>query len=161
MASAVSRVSAAGSTRRKRRPSASNVDTPSVVSSRYCVSSGPSGSMSWYWNSVTGSTLTDTVAAMRVEHDTMGEVLVPDDARWGAQTQRAVDNFPISGEHIDRRLIAALAALKGVSATVNGRLGIIERDMAAAIHDAASEVSVGTYDDHFPIDVFQTGSGTS
>ena len=91
----------------------------------------------------------------------MGEVLVPDDARWGAQTQRAVDNFPISGERLDRRLIAALAALKGAGATVNGRLGIIEKDMATAIHDAASEVSFGTHDDQFPIDVFQTGSGTS
>jgi fumarate hydratase class II len=98
---------------------------------------------------------------MRVEHDTMGEVLVPDEARWGAQTQRAVDNFPLSGEPIDPRLIAALAAIKGASATVNGRLGIIDKDMAKAIHDAASEISVGTYDDQFPIDVFQTGSGTS
>jgi len=98
---------------------------------------------------------------MRAEHDTMGEVLVPDEARWGAQTQRAVDNFPISGERIDRRLIAALAAIKGASATVNGRLGVLEKDMAKAIHDAASDVSTGMYDDHFPIDVFQTGSGTS
>ena len=91
----------------------------------------------------------------------MGEVLVPDDARWGAQTQRAVENFPISGERLDRRLIAALAALKGASATVNGRLGVIDKDIAQAVHDAASEVSFGTYDDQFPIDVFQTGSGTS
>src|SRR4051812_43277081 len=98
---------------------------------------------------------------MRVEHDTMGEVLVPDDARWGAQTQRAVDNFPISGEHISRDLIGALAAIKGASATVNGRLGVLEKDVAKAIHDAASEVSFGSYDDQFPIDVFQTGSGTS
>jgi fumarate hydratase class II len=98
---------------------------------------------------------------MRVEHDTMGEVLVPDEARWGAQTQRAVENFPISGETIDRRLISALAAIKGVSATVNGRLGVIDKDMAKAIHNAASEVSFGKYDDQFPIDVFQTGSGTS
>ena len=91
----------------------------------------------------------------------MGEVLVPDDARWGAQTQRAVDNFPISGETIDRRLISALAAIKGAGATVNGRLGVIDKDMAKAIHDAASEVSFGTHDAQFPIDVFQTGSGTS
>ncbi|MEY2433132.1 MAG: fumarate hydratase, class [Acidimicrobiaceae bacterium] len=91
----------------------------------------------------------------------MGEVLVPDEARWGAQTQRAVENFPISGETIDRRLISALAAIKGVSATVNGRLGVIDKDMAKAIHNAASEVSFGKYDDQFPIDVFQTGSGTS
>jgi fumarate hydratase, class II len=98
---------------------------------------------------------------MRVEHDSMGEVEVPDDARWAAQTQRAVDNFPISGETIDRRLIAALAAIKGAGATVNGRLGIIDKDIAKAIHDAASEVSTGRWDEHFPIDVFQTGSGTS
>ena len=91
----------------------------------------------------------------------MGEVLVPDEARWGAQTQRAVENFPISGERIDRRLIAALAAIKGAGATVNGRLGVLDKDVAKAIHDAASDVSFGTYDDQFPIDVFQTGSGTS
>src|SRR4051794_30384530 len=117
--------------------------------------------MSWYKNSVTESTLADTVATMRVEHDTMGEVLVPDDARWGAQTQRAVDNFPISGEHISRDLIGALASFKGVSATINGRLGVLDKDMAKAIHDAAAAVSRGRYDDQFPIDVFQTGSGTS
>jgi fumarate hydratase class II len=98
---------------------------------------------------------------MRIEHDSMGDVEVPDDARWGAQSQRAVDNFPISGEAIDRRLIAALAAIKGASATVNGRLGIIDKEMASAIHDAAAEVSRGGYDEEFPIDVFQTGSGTS
>jgi len=98
---------------------------------------------------------------MRIEHDSMGEVSVPDDARWGAQTQRAVDNFPISGEPIDRRLIAALAAIKGASATVNGRLNVIDKTMAKAIHDAAADVSRGKYDDQFPIDVFQTGSGTS
>jgi fumarate hydratase class II len=98
---------------------------------------------------------------MRVEHDTMGEVLVPDEARWGAQTQRAVDNFPISGEPISRDLIGALASFKGAGSTVNGRLGVIDKDMAVAIHDAAAEVSRGGYDDQFPIDVFQTGSGTS
>src|SRR4051812_12543606 len=98
---------------------------------------------------------------MRVEHDTMGEVLVPDDARWGAHTQRAVDNFPISGEPIRRELIGALASFKGAGATVNGRLGVLDDDMAAAIHDAAAEVARGDYDDQFPIDVFQTGSGTS
>ena len=91
----------------------------------------------------------------------MGEVLVPDEARWGAQTQRAVENFPISGERISRDLIGALAAIKGASATVNGRLGVIDKDMATAIHDSAAEVSRGEHDDQFPIDVFQTGSGTS
>jgi fumarate hydratase class II len=98
---------------------------------------------------------------MRIEHDSMGEVAVPDDARWGAQTQRAIDNFPISGEPIDRRLIAALAAIKGASATVNGRLGVIDKEMAKAIHDSAADVSRGGYDSEFPLDVFQTGSGTS
>src|ERR1700722_19521824 len=97
----------------------------------------------------------------RVEHDSMGEVLVPADALWGAQTQRAVENFPVSGDTIGRDLIGALAALKGVSATVNGQLGVLESDMAAAIHDAASAVSSGAYDGEFPVDVFQTGSGTS
>ncbi|MEY2450616.1 MAG: fumarate hydratase, class [Acidimicrobiaceae bacterium] len=91
----------------------------------------------------------------------MGEVLVPDEARWGAQTQRAVNNFPVSGERINRRLLGALASLKGVSSTVNGRLGVIDKDMAAAIHDAASEVAQMKWTDQFPIDVFQTGSGTS
>ncbi len=91
----------------------------------------------------------------------MGEVEVPDDARWGAHTQRALDNFPISGEPLDRRLIAALAAIKGASATVNGRLGVVDKTMAKAIHDAAVEVSRGDHDEQFPIDVFQTGSGTS
>src|SRR6478735_3080486 len=98
---------------------------------------------------------------MRVEHDTMGEVLVPDEARWGAQTQRAVDNFPISGEHLTRELIGALASFKGASSGVNARLGVIENDMAEAIHDSAHDVAVGQHDDQFPIDIFQTGSGTS
>ncbi len=98
---------------------------------------------------------------MRVEHDTMGEVLVPDDARWGAQTQRAIDNFPISGERINRRLLWALASIKGCSAVVNGRLGVIDKDIAGAIHDAAAEVARMQWSDQFPIDVFQTGSGTS
>jgi fumarate hydratase, class II len=97
----------------------------------------------------------------RVEHDSMGEVRVPSDALWGAQTQRAIENFPISGRPIERALIGALATIKGVSATVNGQLGVIPKDMAVAIHDAAAVVARGEHDDHFPIDVFQTGSGTS
>jgi fumarate hydratase class II len=97
----------------------------------------------------------------RVEHDTMGEVRVPAAAQWGAQTQRAVDNFPISGQRIGRDLIRALASIKGVSATVNASLRVLPRDIAEAIHEAASEVAAGRYDDQFPIDVFQTGSGTS
>ena len=97
----------------------------------------------------------------RIEHDTMGEVRVPKDAKWAAQTQRAVENFPISGLTIDRALIGALASIKGAAATVNARLKVIDKKMAEAIHDAAAEVSRGGYDDQFPIDVFQTGSGTS
>jgi len=91
----------------------------------------------------------------------MGDVDVPVDAKWAAQTQRAVQNFPISGLRIDRSLIGALAALKGASAAVNGRLGIIPADVATAIHDAGNEVVAGAYDDQFPVDVYQTGSGTS
>jgi fumarate hydratase, class II len=97
----------------------------------------------------------------RTEHDSMGEVLVPADALWGAQTQRAVENFPVSGERVPRELIGALASIKGAAATVNGELGVIDSDLARAIHDAAAEVARGRYDDQFPIDVFQTGSGTS
>ena len=97
----------------------------------------------------------------RVEHDSMGEVLVPADALWAAQTQRAVQNFHISGEHLSRDLIGALASIKGAAAVINGELGVLAPDMAKAIHDAAAEVARGRYDDQFPIDVFQTGSGTS
>jgi fumarate hydratase, class II len=100
-------------------------------------------------------------ADMRVEHDSMGEVLVPAGALWGAQTQRAVENFPVSGERIGRDMIGALGCIKGVAARVNAELGVIEADMADAIHDAAAAVARGEHDDAFPIDVFQTGSGTS
>ena len=97
----------------------------------------------------------------RIEHDSMGEVKVPVDAKWAAQTQRAVDNFPISGLPIERALIAALASIKGAAALENARLKVIDRRVATAIHGAAAEVAVGSWDDHFPIDVYQTGSGTS
>src|SRR4051794_10103745 len=97
----------------------------------------------------------------RTEHDSMGEVQVPAWAKWGAQTQRAVDNFPISGLRVERALLGALATLKGIAATVNGRLKVIDKDVAGALHDAAAEVAKGEWDDHFPIDVYQTGSGTS
>jgi fumarate hydratase class II len=97
----------------------------------------------------------------RIEHDTMGEVRVPADAKWQAQTQRAVDNFPISGLHIERALIAALANIKGAVAAENARLKVIDKKMADAIQEAAHEVAAGEWDDHFPIDVYQTGSGTS
>jgi fumarate hydratase class II len=91
----------------------------------------------------------------------MGEVLVPADALWGAQTQRAVENFPVSGERIGRDMIGALGAIKGTAARVNAELGVLDADMADAIHDAAAAVARGAYDEQFPVDVFQTGSGTS
>ena len=97
----------------------------------------------------------------RVEHDSMGEVKVPVDARWAAQTQRAVENFPISGLTIDRLLIRALAEIKGAAALANARLKVVDKDIASAIHEAAREVADGQWDEHFPIDVYQTGSGTS
>ena len=97
----------------------------------------------------------------RIEHDTMGEVRVPARARWGAQTQRAVENFPVSGVPLEAPLIHALARIKGAAARANGRLGVIGPDEADAIAAAAGEVADGRWDDHFPIDVFQTGSGTS
>jgi fumarate hydratase class II len=98
---------------------------------------------------------------MRIEHDTMGEIAVPDEARWGAQTQRAVENFPISGLRIDRSLIEALARIKGAAALANAELGVLPFETAQAIAGAAAEVAAGEHDSHFPIDVFQTGSGTS
>ena len=101
------------------------------------------------------------MADFRVEHDTLGEVRVPADARWGAQTQRAVENFPVSGLTVDRALLRALARLKGAAAEENARRKIIAPDVAAAIGDAAGEVAAGAWDAQFPIDVFQTGSGTS
>ncbi len=97
----------------------------------------------------------------RTEHDSMGEVQVPADALYRAQTQRAVENFPISGVPIDRALIGALASIKGAAAAVNAELGVLDADVATAIHDSAAEVARGDHDAHFPIDVFQTGSGTS
>ncbi len=97
----------------------------------------------------------------RIEHDTMGEVRVPASAKWAAQTQRAVQNFPISGLTIDTHLIAALAAIKGAVALENARRRAIPKKMAEAIAAAADEVIAGTWDDQFPVDVFQTGSGTS
>jgi fumarate hydratase, class II len=97
----------------------------------------------------------------RVEHDTMGEVRVPADALWRAQTQRAVENFPISGRGLERSQVRALGLLKAATARVNKNLGVLDADLADAIADAAQEVADGKHDDHFPIDVFQTGSGTS
>ncbi|WP_461152402.1 class II fumarate hydratase [Saccharopolyspora tripterygii] len=97
----------------------------------------------------------------RIEHDTMGEVRVPADALYRAQTQRAVENFPISGRGLERAQIRALGLLKAATARVNGRLGVLDADVADAIARAADEVAEGAHDEHFPIDVFQTGSGTS
>jgi len=97
----------------------------------------------------------------RVEHDSMGEVRVPHAAKWGAQTQRAVENFPISGQRLESAHIAALARIKAAAARVNARLGVLDADVAEAIAAAADEVAEGTWDAEFPIDVFQTGSGTS
>ncbi|WP_375499573.1 class II fumarate hydratase [uncultured Jatrophihabitans sp.] len=97
----------------------------------------------------------------RIEKDSMGEVRVPAAAKWRAQTQRAVENFPISGRAIERELIAALAAIKGASASVRAGEGMLAEAKAAAIVDSAAEVARGDWDAEFPIDVFQTGSGTS
>jgi fumarate hydratase class II len=102
-----------------------------------------------------------TPSATRTEHDSMGEVQVPADALWGAQTARAVDNFPISFQPVPPEVVQALALLKGAAAEVNAELGVLDRDRADAIVAAASEVADGRHDDQFPVDVFQTGSGTS
>ena len=99
--------------------------------------------------------------AFRVAHDSMGELDVPVDALWGAQTQRAVNNFPISGLRMPRRFIEALGLVKWAAAGANAELGLIKSDIAVAIQQASLAVAEGEYDDHFPIDVFQTGSGTS
>ncbi|GAA4705744.1 class II fumarate hydratase [Pseudonocardia yuanmonensis] len=97
----------------------------------------------------------------RIEHDTMGEVRVPASALYRAQTQRAVENFPISGRGLERAQIRALGLVKGAAARVNGRIGVLDEKLAGAIADAADEVAAGEHDAHFPVDVFQTGSGTS
>ncbi|MDH3462459.1 MAG: class II fumarate hydratase [Acidimicrobiia bacterium] len=97
----------------------------------------------------------------RTERDSMGEVKVPQDALYGASTQRAVDNFPISGLRFDRKFIWALGLLKGSAATVAAEMGFLEQDLADAIRAAADEVMAGDHDQHFPLDIFQTGSGTS
>ena len=100
-------------------------------------------------------------ADFRIEHDTMGEVRVPRDALYGAQTQRAVENFPISGTRMPAAVIEALAMIKAAAARANAKLGVLEPEEAAAIEVAASSVAGGEHADQFPIDVFQTGSGTS
>jgi fumarate hydratase, class II len=97
----------------------------------------------------------------RIERDSMGEVRVPAHAKWRAQTQRAVENFPISGARLERAQIEALARIKAAVASVKLEMDLIGPDLAAAIIGAADEVARGEHDDQFPIDVFQTGSGTS
>jgi len=97
----------------------------------------------------------------RTEHDSMGELQVPADALWGATTQRAVENFPISGLPMPRQFISALGLVKWACAGANNELGLIKNDVAMSIQNAAQEVADGRHDRHFPIDVFQTGSGTS
>jgi len=97
----------------------------------------------------------------RVEHDSMGEVRVPKDALWRAQTQRAVENFPISGTPIEPALISAMARVKAAAATANEQLKVLTSEQAQAIRDAAATIVEGQHVDAFPIDVFQTGSGTS
>ena len=97
----------------------------------------------------------------RVEHDSMGELRVPADALWGAQTQRAVQNFPVSGRPMPRGFIRALGLVKAAAAEVNAGLGLLPKNVAGAVRAAALEVAAGTYDAHFPVDIYQTGSGTS
>lgn len=97
----------------------------------------------------------------RIERDSMGEIQVPADALYSAQTQRAIDNFPISDLRFPRSVIRALGMIKGAAAAVNHDLGLMDGDMAQAIQQAAQEVAEGLHDRHFPLDIFQTGSGTS
>jgi fumarate hydratase class II len=100
-------------------------------------------------------------ATTRVERDSMGPLDVPVNALWGAQTQRAVQNFPASGLRMPRAFIRALALIKHAAAGANAELGDLPRDIAAAIQQASLDVATGRYDEQFPVDVFQTGSGTS
>ena len=101
------------------------------------------------------------MSEFRTEHDSMGEIQVPADALWRAQTQRAVENFPISGTRLENDHVRALALVKAAAATVNKRLGVLDGPVADAVAAAAREIADGEHDDAFPVDVFQTGSGTS
>ncbi len=112
-------------------------------------------------NNDTGQAAPERASGYRVEHDSMGEVLVPLAAKWQAQTQRAVENFPVSGQRIERALIRGLALLKRAAALENVKLGVISAPVGEAIAEAALEVADGKWDGEFPVDVFQTGSGTS
>jgi fumarate hydratase class II len=102
-----------------------------------------------------------TVTEYRIERDSMGEMKVPAAALYGPQTQRAVENFPVSGEPMPAEFIHALGLLKQICARVNSGLGVLEPAVAGAVEQAAGEVAAGTWDAEFPVDVFQTGSGTS
>jgi fumarate hydratase class II len=102
-----------------------------------------------------------TTPSFRTERDSMGELQVPADALWAAQTQRAVQNFPISGRPMPRAFIRAVALIKAAAARANASLGLLDAKVAEAIAAAAAEVAEGSHDAQFPIDVFQTGSGTS
>ncbi len=97
----------------------------------------------------------------RIEHDSMGEVRVPADALWRAQTQRAVENFPISGARLEPAHLRALALVKAAAARVNNKFGVLDDQVSTAIRDSAAEIIDGKHLDQFPVDVFQTGSGTS
>src|SRR5881227_2343986 len=97
-----------------------------------------------------------TESDFRIEHDSMGDVRVPAGAKWRAQTQRAVENFPVSGQHLERAHIEALARIKGAAAKVNAELGVLDKDVAEAVQEAAAEVAEGRWDAEFPVDVFQT-----
>jgi fumarate hydratase, class II len=99
--------------------------------------------------------------SFRTEHDSMGELQVPAAALWGAQTQRAVGNFPISGRPMPRGFIRALGLIKAAAAEVNAGLGLLPKGVAKAVRDAALRIADGEFDEHFPIDIYQTGSGTS
>jgi fumarate hydratase class II len=101
------------------------------------------------------------MAEKRIEHDSMGELAVPAEALYGASTQRAVENFPISGQAMNPAIIHAYGLIKEAAAKANGKLGTLPQEIAEQIAKASREVSDGDHDDHFPVDVYQTGSGTS
>ena len=97
----------------------------------------------------------------RIEHDSMGALQVPADALWGASTQRAVENFPVSGRPMSRGFIRALGLVKAAAADANAEFGLLPKGVAASIRKAANAVAAGDHDAHFPVDIYQTGSGTS
>lgn len=113
------------------------------------------------WDWADSSTRSEPMTDTRTEKDSLGPVEVPRRAYYGAQTERARQNFPVSGLTLPPRFIAAMGMIKGEAAAVNADLGIVDADLAAAIRQAANEVVAGQLDAHFPVDVFQTGSGTS